>query len=51
MTSWGSWDTCSTACGRGSQLRQRHYENEAAATENKCNVSLSDKRPCYGNQW
>ncbi|KAK9304472.1 hypothetical protein QLX08_004229 [Tetragonisca angustula] len=50
MTPWGSWGACSTACGRGSQLRQRHYEDEAAATENKCNVSLSDKRSCYGNQ-
>ncbi|XP_033360930.1 spondin-1 isoform X1 [Bombus vosnesenskii] len=49
VTAWRNWTACSTACGRGTQLRQRYYENEAAAVANKCNVSLSDRRQCLGH--
>ncbi|CAK9811500.1 SPON1 [Anthophora plagiata] len=48
VTSWGPWSACSVTCGRGSQLRQRHYRDEAAAMLNKCNTTLSDRATCYG---
>ncbi|XP_031834060.1 spondin-1 isoform X2 [Nomia melanderi] len=48
VTQWGPWNPCSVTCGRGVQLRQRHYRDEAAAMSNKCNVVLSDRATCYG---
>nr|XP_012150416.1 PREDICTED: spondin-1-like isoform X6 [Megachile rotundata] len=48
VTQWGPWDACSVTCGRGTQFRQRHYLDEAAAVTNNCNVPLSDKLTCFG---
>ncbi|XP_033333952.2 spondin-1 isoform X2 [Megalopta genalis] len=50
VTGWGPWGACSVTCGRGSQLRQRNFKDEAAAAQNKCNdrVKLTDRSNCYG---
>ncbi|XP_076231734.1 spondin-1 isoform X3 [Calliopsis andreniformis] len=48
VTPWGPWTACSVTCGRGNQLRQRHYRDEAAAIQNKCNTTLTDRATCYG---
>ncbi|XP_017761767.1 PREDICTED: spondin-1 isoform X2 [Eufriesea mexicana] len=48
VTQWGPWDPCPVTCGRGNQLRQRYYQDKAAATLNKCNTSLTDRMTCHG---
>ncbi|XP_078036984.1 spondin-1 [Augochlora pura] len=48
VTGWGPWSACPVTCGRGNQLRQRHYKDEAAATLNKCTTKLTDRSYCYG---
>ncbi|XP_011346734.1 spondin-1 isoform X2 [Ooceraea biroi] len=49
VTSWGEWTACSVTCGRGHQLRQRHFMDETASTS-KCSTSLTDRRNCYNTQ-
>lgn len=48
VTSWHPWEACSVTCGRGTRLRQRFYEDKVAATQNKCNVSLTGRAKCQG---
>lgn len=51
VTSWGAWGACVAQCGvpnSGHKLRQRHYQNEAVATRNKCNATLTDRATCHG---
>ncbi|KAL6439856.1 hypothetical protein ACFW04_004111 [Cataglyphis niger] len=47
VTSWGEWSVCSVTCGRGIQLRQRLFRDEAAANANKCITTLTDRKHCY----
>ncbi|XP_072746118.1 spondin-1 isoform X2 [Anoplolepis gracilipes] len=48
VTEWNEWDPCPVTCGRGKQLRQRHYINQAIAYSNKCNISQTERKFCYG---
>ncbi|XP_077276011.1 spondin-1 isoform X1 [Temnothorax americanus] len=50
VTPWDRWNACSVTCGRGIQLRQRHFLNETAATANRCGTPLTSRRPCYNTQ-
>ncbi|KAL6258527.1 hypothetical protein P5V15_010484 [Pogonomyrmex californicus] len=50
VSSWGEWSECSVTCGRGIQLKQRHFRDEVAAEANKCNTSLTDRKICYNTE-
>ena len=47
-TLWGDWDTCSTACGGGTQTRTRDCVNAAASPVacTQCGGDCSESRTC-----
>ena len=43
---WGSWNTCSTSCGTGTQSRTRSYSGGVP-----CTGSSADTQNCQGKQY
>ena len=47
---WGSWSTCSTTCGEGGMIRQRHCTGECILSEHGTHqAKLCNLASCLGN--